>query len=141
MKWSKLKQKIESKLAAGVAGRIQFHTTRYRNAHDQMGRSWIAVDGIEIANMHHLSGQAAFENTDRQQHGVFTAYDLPDAMMEFLNMKIDAALTSENPLIRALAIVDRRTGKRRIQLMDAENESFPVNIFIRLRQENGENGG
>lgn len=141
MKWSKLKKKLESTLAANVAGRIQFHTTRYRQAHDQMGRSWITVDGTEITNMQHLSGAAAAESPSRVHAGVFAAYDLPEAMAEFLNMSIDSALVSENTLIRALAVVDRRTGKRRIQSMTPSEEVFPVNEFIRLRQTNLECDG
>ncbi|MDB4564749.1 hypothetical protein N9099_02290 [Mariniblastus sp.] len=138
MRWSKLKQMIESGLAAEVSGRISFHTTRYRNAHDGMGRSWITVDDVEIINMHHLSGPAASEGPDRLEHGVFAAYDLPVAMTQFLNMNIDAALASNNPLIRALAVVDRRTGQRRIQSMDSVEEVFPVNAFISLRQEHSD---
>ena len=141
MKWSKLKQTIESGLATDVAERICFHTTRYRNAHDAVGRSWITVDGVEIANMQHLNGPAASENPDRLENGVFTAYDLPLAMRQFLNMSIDEALCSENPLIRAIAVVDRRTGKRRIQLLDPLEEIFPVNSMIRLRLEGSNNGG
>jgi len=141
MKWSKLKRLVESNLAADVADRIRFHTTRYRGAHDGMGRSWITLDGSEIMNMQHLSGSAALENTDRHQSGVYTAYDLPDAMAEFLTISIDDALVSKNPLIRALGVVDRRTGKRRIQLMDPCQEPFPVNEFIRLRRQKSENAG
>ena len=56
-------------------------------------------------------------------------------------MSIDDALCSENPLIRAIAVVDRRTGKRRIQLLDPLEEIFPVNSMIRLRLEGSNNGG
>ena len=141
MKWSKLKQTIESGLAIDVADRICFHSTRYRNAHDGMGRSWITVDDVEIGSMQHLSGPAASEDPDRLDNGVFTAYYLPLAMRQFLNMNIDDALCSENPLIRAIAVVDRRTGKRRIQLLDPMEEIFPVNSMIRLRLEGFSRGG
>lgn len=141
MRWSKLKQQIESGLATELADRIQFHTTRYRKAHDGMGRSWITLDDVEISNMQHLSGPASNEHPDRHENGVFTAYDLPNAMLQFLNINIDDALSSTNPLIRALAVIDRRTGKRRIQLLDPSSEVFPVNTFMHLRQTHTENGG
>ena len=141
MQWSKLKQQIESGLAVDVADRIQFHTTRYRKSHDGMGRSWITLDDVEILNMQHLSGPSSSEHPGQHESGVFTAYDLPNAMRQFLNINIDDALLSTNPLIRALAVIDRRTGKRRIQLMDPSSEVFPVNTFIRLRQTNTENDG
>ena len=84
--------------------------------------------------MQHLSGPASYEHPGRHDEGVFAAYDLPNAMAQFLNMNIDDALSSENPLIRAIAIIDRRTGKRRIELLDPSSEIFPVSTFIRLRQ-------
>ncbi|MDA7859055.1 hypothetical protein N9B05_04470 [Mariniblastus sp.] len=139
MRWSKLKQLIESGFAPEIAGRVQFHTTRYRNAHDAMGRSWITLDDVEIANMQHLSGAAANEHPDRIENGIFTAYDLPNSMRQYLNMNIDEALSSDNPLIRAMAVIDRRLGKRRVQLLDAATETFPVNTLIHLRQNAEEN--
>ena len=134
MRWSKLKQRIEAGFARELSGRVQFCTTRYRNAHDGMGRSWITVDGEEIANMQHLAGEAACESSDSFEDGVFTAYDLPIAMRQFLNMSIDDALASSNPLIRAIAVIDRRLGKRRVQLLDASAENSPVDVLIDLRQ-------
>jgi len=128
-------------MAADLHKRIRFHTTRYRNAHDGMGRSWITVDDVEIMNMQHLSGSAASEDSERHASGVFTAYDLPMAMREFLNMGIDVALSSENPLIRALAVVDRRTGNRRLKLLNPEEEVFPVDALLRLRLESSNSGG
>ena len=50
-------------------------------------------------------------------------------------MNIDDALVSENPLVRAMAVIDRRLGKRRVQLLDATSEISPVNTLIRLRQQ------
>ena len=135
MRWSKLKQQIELRLAPELAGRIKFHTTRYRNAHDGMGRSWITLDDAEIISMQHLGGEGANENPDRFENGVFTAYDLPISMQQFLSMNIDDALVSENPLVRAMAVIDRRLGKRRVQLLDATSEISPVNTLIRLRQQ------
>jgi len=139
MRWSKLKQRIESGFAAALAQRVQFHTTRYRNAHDGMGRSWITIDEAEIINMQHLTGEAAYENPKRFEKGVFTAYDLPTSMREFLNMNIEDAIDSDNPLIRAMAVIDRRLGKRRVQSLNASAETFPVDVLIRLRQESARN--
>ena len=85
--------------------------------------------------MQHLAGEAANEAPERFEKGVFTAYDLPTSMREFLNMNIDDAMDSSNPLIRAIAVIDRRLGKRRVQLLDASTETFPVDVLIRLRQE------
>src|SRR4051812_28421733 len=50
MKWSKLKQQVESMFAESVRGRVALWTTRYEKAHDRFGRSWITVDGREIVS-------------------------------------------------------------------------------------------
>jgi hypothetical protein len=133
MRWSKLKQRIESGFAPEIAERVEVHTTRYRRAHDGAGRSWITVDGAEIINMDMLSGEL-FPFETRAACGRYAAYDLPNSMRAFLNMNIGDALQSQNPLIRALAVIDRRIGKRRIQLLDPSTETSPVAEFIRLRQ-------
>ena len=51
MRWSKLRQRVEAMFAEGVRGRVELRTTRYEKAHDRFGRSWITVDGREVANM------------------------------------------------------------------------------------------
>ena len=102
MRWSKLKQQIELRLAPEFAGRIKFHTSRYRNAHDGMGRSWITLDDVEVISMQHLGGEDANENPDRFEDGVFTAYDLPISEISPVNTLIrlrqQIAATTENLL-------------------------------------------
>lgn len=137
MRWSKLKQQVEARFAEGVRGRVELRTTRYAKAHDRFGRSWITVDGREIANMSNYL-RCGDSNADghpgRFEAGVFAGYDLPDAMREYLTLSIDATIASPNPLIRALAVLDRRAGDRRLGRIDAANEARVVRELLAVRQ-------
>jgi hypothetical protein len=142
MRWSKLKQQVEAMFAEGVRGRVELRTTRYEKAHDRFGRSWITVDGREIANMSNYLGcgdSIADGNPTRFDAGVFAAYDLPMAMREYLTLSIDKAIASPNPLIRALAVLDRRAGERRLARIDPAKEVPIVRELLTVRR--GVRGG
>lgn len=136
MRWSKLKQQIESGFTAELRGRVELHTTRYAKAHDRFGRSWITIDGREIINMCNylpVGERVADGNAERFAAGVFAGYDLADAMREYLNLPIDTAIASQNPLVRALAVLDRRFGKRRIAKLNLDSELPMVRDLAALR--------
>ena len=142
MRWSKLKQQVEATFADGVRGRAELRTARYEKAHDRFGRSWITVDGREVANMANYlacGDSVADGNPARFQAGVFAGYDLPLAMREYLRLSIDAAIASPNPLIRALAVLDRRAGERRLARIDPTREVAIVRELLAVRR--GVRGG
>jgi predicted RNA binding protein YcfA (HicA-like mRNA interferase family) len=47
-------------------------------------------------------------------------------MERFLSMSIDDALYFESPLVRCLALVGRRLGKRRLVQLSAQDERYPL---------------
>lgn len=137
MRWSKLKQQVEALFAEGVRGRVELRTTRYKKAHDRFGRSWITIDGQEVANMSNYlacGDSIADGNPDRFDAGVFAGYDLPVAMREYLSLSIDAAISSANALIRALAVLDRRAGARRLARIDPAKEVPLVTDLLAVRR-------
>jgi hypothetical protein len=137
MRWSKLKQQVEAMFADEVRGRVALWTTRYEKAHDRFGRSWITVDGREIVNMCNYlrcGGSIADGNPDRFAAGVFAGYDLPMAMREYLRLSIDAAIASPNPLVRVLAVLDRRAGARRLARLNPDVDAPVVRELLNLRR-------
>src|SRR5690348_10101308 len=50
MRWSKLKQLTEARMALALAGRVELHARRYPKANDGYGRGWITIDKCEVAN-------------------------------------------------------------------------------------------
>jgi len=47
MRWSKLKQLVEDRMADSLQRRVEVHSTRYYSGE---GRGWITVDKREVAN-------------------------------------------------------------------------------------------
>lgn len=54
-------------------------------------------------------------------------------MFDYLNYSIDEALRSERPVVRALAMLDKRLGKRRLTGMDLSKATLLVKRFYALR--------
>jgi hypothetical protein len=135
MRWSKLKQLVEQRMAPAVNGRVRIMVTSYRRAHDQYGRWAFVIDGEEIAGfdtissfaeIHEIMTEIASRN-DEDSHG---ASDLALAEMRarahhplwlfirslhsYLNASIDDCIASDDAVVRALGFLDSRLGKRRL---------------------------
>jgi hypothetical protein len=162
--WSKVKKKLDSFRCEILKDRVQFTVTNYRRAHDQLGRAWITVDKKEVLNMCTITSETALNRreyeikrekqipyTDWSQNrsigmeahewilneGVFAQYDFFDAVEEYFQQSIEESLKSNNMLIKILALIDRRVGKRTLEKI---NESMLceieiVQIFYKLRCE------
>jgi hypothetical protein len=137
MKWSQLKKETESRFAACVQGEIHLYSTRYRRPDSNKGRGWITYKKEQIVNFETILswvnyGAYFHESTntpclthkavvmkDRTpgrliERGEFSRFDLHEACWELLNLSIDDALKSRNPIIQGLAFLDRRIGKQRL---------------------------
>ena len=135
MQWSQLRKQLSDRLAPSLAKRLDFHVARYRKAHDEPGRAWVTLDGEEIISLsdqqfeneyyplaneirrvnqtvrNSLEYRAAYDSARSiitATKGNFARWDFTTAAREFLSLSIEAALTDENPLVRALAVLDRR---------------------------------
>ncbi len=145
MRWSKLKQKIESNFAPSLNNRVKIYITRYRRTHDAEGRAWITVDENEIINMCTLTWERKYEylrteieeinqgtqpeegnniyyhipedsaHIILQQKNIYSVDEFLSTAINYLNLSIKEALFSENTLVRALAILDKRVGKRTLK--------------------------
>lgn len=129
MRWSKLRQRVEGRLAPSVAGRVRLFVTRYNNPEDAAGRWAIRIDGDEIAGLSeytakyrrgrlrlagHTAGDVDALQASEGSHDVEQFYR---SLQDYLNMSIDEALGRDDPLIRALALLDARLGKRRLRVL------------------------
>jgi hypothetical protein len=79
--------------------------------------------------------QAYAEATDiLHKQGIFSRYEFQNAVESYLNLSIDAALTSDDPIIKAVAMLDRRLGQRRLAKMQLDGtEHALVKLFYDLR--------
>ncbi len=148
MRCSKLKHITEARFApeargGGGGGRVELWMTRYRYEISRLhpeARSWITIDGVEILTSTHWynfppghTPGVPEDEARRFAAGLFDAYDLPMACEAMLTLSIDAALASPNPLIRGLALLDTRCGRRRLRKVDVEAQSPPVQQLLAMR--------
>ena len=154
--WSSVKKVLEEdRLAPSLRGRVSYFVTRYREAHDDQGRLAIRVDGEELFRAHPFdvlilpeekklrAGLSFEEYWNRQwnyelEHGIGEHSDFYRAFAEYDTQDIEKSLVSDNPLVRVLAVLDRRVGKRRlIKLAEHGFAGEPewVQAFYSLRLE------
>lgn len=65
------------------------------------------------------------------ENEIYDPLDFLQILHRFLTMGIDEALTSPDPLVRALAVLDRRCGKRRLKTSNPSGESsFVAKLYL-----------
>lgn len=155
--WSGIRHKLEQDyLAEALRGRIQYFATTYSGSPDHEGRAAIRLDGEEIVRGNYynqwlkaaqLPRDEKYEQRMSQEHpfmdetalewGLFDQRSFYQAFAEFENQSIEESLASENLLVRIMALLDRRVGKRRLRAMGAsmQTEAPILKFFYTLRLE------
>lgn len=153
--WSGTRKKLEDCLCPALRGRVRYFAAIYRKSHDHEGRAVILVDGVEVLKSSYFEYAPAFyqlwdelEGADWQEtaqkagqaaldKGLFDQRDFYAAFQEFDNQSIEASLSSENPIVRIFALLDRRLGKRRLAALEEtmEQELDWVRSFYLLRMQ------
>lgn len=71
-----------------------------------------------------------------KNQNVFNSYHLYSAFMDYCSLSIEQALNSENVMIRAYAMLDRRVGKRRLKELTLNEATHPLIVdFYYIRCE------
>lgn len=165
--WSLLKKRAESFICNSLKGRVTYFFTNYHDVHNAYGRAAIRLDGKEMVcfswiEMYHqerdiseykiddpdIRFESAYEKWNyisEKQKPVWDANcaycesDFIAAVQSFFHLPIEDALIDENYIIRILAILDRRTGKRILKRIKDSGEyvDYPdwVRPFYELRFE------
>lgn len=152
MQWSKLKTRVKSFICPELQNVIDFHVTQYRKAHCWISESWITVNGERIFDCGSRTYFMAWwiESWRREdsnepnnfkdlvaalaEQEIHEPKEMGSAMREYLDLPIEKALSSNDPFIKALAIVDRRVGKRRLKQIEIDDaEHSLVKSFYELR--------
>ena len=158
--WSGIKKKLETEyLAQSLRGHIQYYATSYSKSPDHEGRAAIRYDGKEIIKgcywnnwmraelfprdekwEKRMTTENAYMDDTALKLGVFDQRCFYRAFEEFDNQSIEESLASDNLIVRIFAILDRRTGKRRLLLIQKtikdEPETFQEFFAIRAKAEN-----
>ncbi|MBF4984259.1 hypothetical protein FNJ87_07955 [Nonlabens mediterrranea] len=158
MKWSKLRKELKNRLADNLKDRLDYHLTTYQKSTGHLGRAWITWDGKEILNFsnqdtwnefqsysnelaetHYISHEG-IKSTDRikgniVEKGEFSKYDFADNAFYYLSLNVQEAIKSHNPIIKALAVVDKRIGKRTLRELNKSENHPLIKHLIELRSE------
>jgi hypothetical protein len=70
---------------------------------------------------------------DLASEGVIPLWTFNKSLFDYLNMSIDDVLRSDQTVLRALGMLDKRLGKRRLRQMDVSSEPELVQRFFQLR--------
>ena len=140
MQWSKLKSHVESFFCDSLKGRVELFTTWYKcGGSPERARGAILVDKKEIFHVDTdkwISLQRKTNRKDLWNQGIFQDLEFRESLREYLDLSIGEALASENVLIKALALIDKRVGKRKLYKIEIpENEHQLVKFMYNLRCE------
>lgn len=140
-----------------LKNRITYFLTRYHDVHNSYGRAAIRLDGKELVIFSWIEeirqevqidqfmseNQGSYEAAEQALKPQFddncTYCDMSflTAALNFRDLSIQDALQSENLIIRILAILDKRAGKRTLQRIVSEGayKKLPqwVQQFYELR--------
>ena len=143
MKWTKLKQLVEQRIAPSIRSRFAINSAAYGDC--SCGHAWITLDKKVVANF----CTRAFWNIPRKfddsarkwvskdpeltngipspndknltNYGELSRQDAYQACWEFVHdLSIDDALSSEDPLVQSLAVIDSRVGKRKLKMINVD---------------------
>jgi hypothetical protein len=135
MRWTKLRQIVEGRVAELLRERVRLESTHYHRAHDDEGRAAIVIDGVQVWAMgcmaahgeahivyrelrerEGLRGQPAHElvGAVTRRGALHNQYEFHRAVWDYTQMSIDDALACDDAIIRSLAYMDARIGKRRL---------------------------
>lgn len=162
--WSGLNRQLQGLLCRPLRGRISYFLTRYHTVHNAYGRAAVRLDQKELVTFSWTemyrqdrdAGELAVpvawrEEGDREsgeilylkdkwnRNGTWCEMDFLDAALAFRNLPVRQALESEQYLIRMLAILDRRAGKRTLMQIGRQGSyrTYPqwLRQFYELRLE------
>ncbi len=68
-----------------------------------------------------------------REEGIFASCDLNRSLFAYLNLSIDDALASEDPIIAAFGMLDKRCGKRRLIDLELTDKHPLVSQFYQFR--------
>ena len=98
---------------------------------DNVGQLW---QSPELTRLH-----AAYDDAELEvkEQGLFPAWEMVPLLYEFLQLPIEQALAHEHPFIRAISLLDRWIGRRRLAGMKPELEEALVRQFYEIRESAG----
>jgi len=133
---------IESHFCAALADRVQIQTARY-GSDEEVGRIWIVLDKKQIFSVADSASpnRPVWYSKDGcvYWNEYNSRYSCESYLEAYLNYSIEEALASIDEVTKALAMFDKRVGKRRLYSFVDEMANAPLLVrhfyAIRCRAE------
>jgi hypothetical protein len=156
MQWSKLRSHMLTFVAPGLRKRIDFHLIVYRKLSECANEFFITVDGQKTfsasTSRHNIATYVVTRTTGLIGYGdssdarrvddilskseVHAPTDITSSIRTYFDLDPHVALASSDPVLKALAIIDRRIGRRTLKSMElTDTEHSLVKTFYILRME------
>lgn len=132
--WNTLNKQLTGLLCDELKDHISFFLTCYHKVHNSYGRVAIRLDNNELVCF-------SWINTCKQEHDIsyseaddadlkkkwdenatYSEMDFLEAATSFLKMPVREALQNDNFIVRILAVIDRRIGKRTLRKIQEEGD-------------------
>lgn len=158
VQWSKLKTRLGALIDPGIRKRVDFHLTQHRKHYDEVSQRictcgnapreiWITVDKLKVFSANYSEYQMeefVFHWNNGVGHEearhilacreIHDYQEVGDSLRAYLDLDPHEALRSQDPILKALAIIDRRIGKRTLRsLVVGEDEHSLVRLLYCLR--------
>ena len=144
MRWSKLRKLVEDRFAPSIAKRLSIHSAAYGKC--TCGHCWITLDKEVVANfctraywnkkMLSDTGINPMYKDHLVLYGEKSRQDAYRSMFDYVHsLSHDEALKSDDVLIQALAVLDSRLGKRRLEALDDSALHPLAKKFLTIRRE------
>ena len=153
MRWSQLKKRVEDNFSPSVRGRVELFQTCYRRSFDEFGETWLVLDGkrrFSWGDMNAFQAEGARNFASRRrdltaserkwlledalgEHGIEFRWGIHVLLLRYLSLRIELSLKDHSPIIRGIAILDRRCGKRRLLRMKTSDEHPFVQAMVDFR--------
>ena len=145
MRWSKLRSLIEDRFCTALAGRLAIHSAAYGNC--SCGHCWITLDKEVIANFctrayyNRKSGyfETGSENSMYEHqlvmYGEVSRQGAYKSMFDYVHtLSLEQAIDSQDVLVQALSVVDKRLGKRRLATLKADSLHPLASSLLSIRK-------
>ena len=158
--WSGMRKYLEQEMLADcLRGRVRYNCTRYVGMDDchifeifvdgklvkqfswETVNSWFLRQGMtEIKNPYGIREYWAefwklLDAVPMSERTEYTDGEFSRALEAYRNQKIGQSLSSDDPLVRMLAVLDRRVGKRTLEKLDPSAQPEWLARFYALRLE------
>ncbi|QDU83753.1 hypothetical protein Pla163_08540 [Planctomycetes bacterium Pla163] len=106
MQWSKIKSRYEALSAPCFGGTLAVHVTSYSKALFDIGAGWITYDGVEVVRLMTPSFYSLNYNLRPE------TLDFGSAVHACVFEPVETLVTTADPVVRGLFLLDRRCGRR-----------------------------